>query len=590
MDFYRGTNRGRIYRIVPENGRTGRSLKSGLDEAATAELAATLEHANGWHRRTAHRLLVEKQDQAAVPLLKTMAAESGSPQGRLHALWVLEGLGALEPALVRRALSDEHPRIRENAIKMAEAFLPELANVLMARQKDEDPRVRFQFILTLGLLPSNHRALAPLIAEHAEDKWFRKALLSSVGRGGMRVLNRLLTRHAGFFNEPTEGKREFLRELSAIIAAHRSSREISLFLITVDGSRRLENAAWRSAALSGLAKGLAIDGSRGFRIPAAEQVVMKFVRFSDPEVRDAAREAARYLHLPEFVRQSRREVADAELSIEERVRAAEALRAGSYAAVAPVLRELLTSVAPQALQSAAVGTLAQFDEDGVAELLLAGWSGYGPPVRERVAQAMMRRRDRAAAFLDAIEADRVAVETVDAVSRIRLTQYPDDTLRQRAEKLLAAQVSDRAEVLAAYADAVSLKGDLDHGRALFEEHCAECHQPQGQRARIGPNLSGVNNKTREQLIESILDPSRDIRPNYANYVVVDKVGRIYDGLLAGETAEAVRLRGEYEDQTILRKNIAEMRTSTVSLMPDGLEEDLSPQDLADVIEYMRAGL
>ena len=323
MDFYRGTDRGRIYRIAPENAQPSRSLKSGLGEASTEELAAALEHANGWHRRTAHRLLVEKQDQAAVPLLKTMAAESESPQGRLHALWVLEGLGALEPALVRRALGDEHPRIRENAIKMAEAFfsshLPELANVLMARQNDDDPRVRFQFILTLGLLPSNHRALAPLIAEYAEDKWFRKALLSSVGRGGMRVLNRLLTRHAGFFHEPTEGKRELLRELSAIISAHRNNREISLFLITIDGSRRLENAAWRSAALSGLAKGLAIDGSRGFRIPAAEQVIMKFVRFDDPEVRDAARAAARFLHLPEFVRQSRREVADTELSLEERV-------------------------------------------------------------------------------------------------------------------------------------------------------------------------------------------------------------------------------------------------------------------------------
>ena len=594
MDFYRGTNRGRIYRIVPENAQPSRSLKSGLGEASTEELAAALEHANGWHRRTAHRLLVEKQDQAAVPLLKTMAAESESPQGRLHALWVLEGLGALEPALVRRALGDEHPRIRENAVKMAEAFfsshLPELANVLMARQKDDDPRVRFQFILTLGLLPSNHRALAPLIAEYAEDKWFRKALLSSVGRGGMRVLNRLLTRHAGFFHEPTEGKRELLRELSAIIGAHRNNRQISLFLITIDGSRRLENAAWRSAVLSGLAKGLAIDGSHGFRIPAAEQVIMKFVRFDDPEVRDAARGAARFLHLPEFVRQSRREVADTELSLEERVRAAEALRAGRYADVAPVLSEMLTTVAPQALQAAAVGTLAEFHEDGIAELLLDGWSGYGPSVRERVAQAMMRQRDRAAAFLDAIEANRVPVETVDAVSRIRLTQYPDDTLRQRAEKLLAAQVSDRTDVVAAYADIASLNGDLDHGRAVFEEHCAECHQPQGQRARLGPNLSGVNNKTREQLLESILDPSSDIRPNYANYVVVDKVGRIYDGLLAGETIEAVRLRGEYEDQTILRKNIAEMRTSTVSLMPDGLEEDLSRQDLADVIEYMRAGL
>ena len=534
--------------------------------------------------------MIEKQDQTAVPLLKTLAGESKSPQGRLHALWTLEGLGALEAAMVRSALSDEHPRIRENAIKMAEPFLPELGNVLMARQNDDDPRVRFQFILTLGLIPGNHRTLAPLMAEYADDKWFRGALLSSVGNGGMKVLNRLLTRHRGFFDEPTDGKKELLTELTALIGAHRNTREISLFLITVDGSPRLQAAAWKSAALAGLAKGLAVDGSRGFRIPAAQQVVMKYVRSSEPEVRDAARDAASFLHLPGFIRQSLNEVANADLSIEQRVRAAEALRGGSYAGVAPALREILTTAAPQALQEAAAGTLSAFDDGGVAEILLSGWSGYGPTVRQRVAQAMMRQRDRAAAFLSAIESGDVPVETVDAVSRIRLTQYPDEELRARAEELLAAEVSDRAEVVAAYEDVASMTGNLEQGRAVFEEHCAKCHQPQGERARIGPNLSGVNNKTRSELLESILDPSSDIQPNYANYVVVDKVGRIYDGLLAGETAEAIRLRGEYEDQTILRKNVAEMRTSTVSLMPEGLEEDMSKQDLADVIEYLRAGL
>jgi putative membrane-bound dehydrogenase-like protein len=590
MDFSRGSDMGRIYRIVPQNGGTGRSLKSGLGEASTADLVAALEHANGWHRRTAHRLLVEKQDQAAVPLLKTMASESESPQGRLHALWVLEGLGALDAAMVRSALSDEHPRIRENAIKMAEAFLPELARVLMARRNDDDPQARFQFILTLGLLPGNHRTLAPLMAEYGDDKWFRDALLSSVGNGGMNILNRLLTRHRAFFDEPTDGKRELLTELTALIGAHRNSREISLFLITVDGSPHMKTAAWRSAALTGLARGLAIDGSRGFRIPSAAQVAMKYVRSSVPEVRDAAREAASFLHLPGYVRQSLQEVAKAALSIEERARAAEALRGGSYANVAPALRELLTTAAPQALQEAAAGTLSTFDDDGVGEVLLSGWSGYGPTVRQRVAQAMMRRRDRAAAFLNAIASNQVPVETVDAVSRIRLTQYPDEELRAQAEKLLAAAVSDRADVVAAYEDVAALKGDLDHGRTVFEESCAKCHQPRGERARIGPNLSGVNNKTRTELLKSILDPSSDIQPNYANYVVVDKVGRIYDGLLAGETAEAIRLRGEYEDQTILRKNISEMRTSTVSLMPDGLEEDMSKQDLANVIEYLRAGL
>ena len=590
MDFFRGTDMGRVYRIVPEAPRRQRDLKPGLGSASVEQLVATLEHANGWHRRTAHRLLVEKQDEGAIPLLKKLAAESESPQGRLHALWVLEGLGALEPSLVRKALSDEHPRVRENAIKMAEAFLPELANVLMARQNDKDPRVRFQFILTLGLLPGNHRALTPLIAEYAEDRWFRNALLCSVGGGGMKILNRLMTRHGDFFDDPSEGKRELLTELVASIAARRSSREISLLLITLDGGRRLRAPAWRSAALAGLAKGLAIDGSRRLGIPAAEQVMMKYVRADEPEVRDAARKAARFLALPAFVRQSLREVSDTALPIEDRVLAAEALRGGSYIQVESVLREVLTTPTPQALQAAAVDTLSEFDDDAVAEILLGGWSGYSPSVRERVAQAMMRKRERTAAFLDAIEANHVTPETVDAVSKIRLTQYPDEELHERANKLLGSQVSERAEVVAAYRDAASLDASLDHGRDVFEEHCAKCHEPRGERTRIGPNLSGVNNKTRQELIESILDPSSNIQPNYANYIVLDKVGRVYDGLLAGETAEAVRLRGEYEDVTILRKNIAEMRTSTVSLMPEGLEESMSRQNLADVIEYLRAGL
>jgi putative membrane-bound dehydrogenase-like protein len=590
MDFYRGGDMGRIYRIVPDHPRARRNLKPGLGAATIEELVATLEHANGWHRFTAQRLLVEKQDQSAVPLLKALAAESASPQGRLHALWALEGLGALEPALVRQALSDEHPRVRENAIRMAEAFLPELANVLMARQNDEDPRVRFQFILTLGLLPGNHRALTPLIAECADNHWFRDALLCAVGGGGMNVLNRLVTRHADFFAEPSEGKREVVRELVASIAARRDSREISLFLLTLDGSRPLQPAAWRSAALAGLGKGLRIDGSRGVRIPAAEQVMMQYVRSDVPEVRDAAREAARFLALPAFVQQSLREAANGELPIEERVRAAEALRGGGYNQVAPVLQKILATPSPQALQAAAVDTLSEFDDDNIAEILLSGWGGYGPAVRERVAQAMMRTHGRAAAFLNAIEANRVTPETVDAVSRIRLTQYPDARLQQQAKKLLASQVSDRAEVVAAYADVASLGAGLDRGRDVFEEHCAKCHEPRGERARIGPNLSGVSNKTRPELLASILDPSGDIDTNYVNYIVVDKTGRVYDGLLAGETAEAVRLRGEYDDVTILRKNIVEMRTSTVSLMPDGFEENMSRQDLADVIEYLRAGL
>ncbi len=589
MDFYRGDDLGRIYRISPENPRQQRNLKPGLGTATTAELVETLQHTNGWHRRTAHRLLVEKQDAEAVPLLKVLT-ESETPQARLHALWVLEGLDALEAPMVRTALRDGHPRIRENAIKMAEAFLPGLSGTLTSMTSDEDPRVRFQLILTLGLIPRNDRVLARLIPEHADDPWFRSALLCSVGGSGMRVFNRLLTRHRQFFREPSEGRQDFLSQLSSIIGAGRNSDEMSLFLMAINDTPLLRPVEWRTAALSGLAQGLAIDGSRGVRIPSAGRIMMKLVNDRSEEVADAAREAAQYFALPAFIRKSLAEADDSDLAIEKRVRAATALRGGSYSQVDLVLAKILTTPTPQEVQSAAVDTLSGFDDAGVSETLLAGWSGYGAPVRERVAQAMMRKKEWAQALLAAVEAGTVPAPSIDAVSKIRLTQYPDAEVQERAKALLAAEVSERSTVVEEYQDTLALAGNIDHGKQVFEDQCAKCHRRQAERGRIGPDLSGVNNKTRDELLLNILDPSYDIQPSYANYIIVDTNGRIYDGLLAGETAEAVRLRGEYEDVTILRKNLAEMRTSTVSLMPDGLEEDMSRQDMADVIEYLRAGL
>ena len=589
MNFYRGGDRGRIYRIVPEKPRQKRNLKPDLGTASTADLVETLKHKNGWHRRTAHRLLVERQDAEATPLLKELT-ESETPQTRLHALWVLEGLGALEAPMVRVALRDDHPRVRENAIKMAEAFLPELSGTLTSMTNDQDPRVRFQLILTLGLIRSNHRVLTRLIPENADDPWFRSALLCSVGGSGMRVFNRLLSRHRQFFRESSEGRHVFLSQLSSIIGAGRNSDEISLFLMAINDTPVLRPMEWRTAALSGLAKGLAIEGSRGVRIPSARRIMMKLVNDPSVEVADAAREAAQYFALPAFVRQSLAEASDADLAIEERVRAVRVLRGGSYSQVSPVTAKILATANPQEVQSAAVETLSGFDAEGISKILLAGWSSYGASVRERVAQAMMRTKGRARALLAAVETGEVAAPSVDSVSKIRLTQYPDAEIQERAKALLAAEVSERSEVVEEYQDTLALAGNLEHGKAVFEEHCAKCHRRQAERGRLGPDLSGVNNKTRNELLLNILDPSYDIRPAYANYIVVDTKGRIYDGLLAGETAEAVRLRGEYEDVTILRKNLAEMRTSTVSLMPDGLEEDMSRQDMANVIEYLRAGL
>jgi len=116
--------------------------------------------------------------------------------------------------------------------------------------------------------------------------------------------------------------------------------------------------------------------------------------------------------------------------------------------------------------------------------------------------------------------------------------------------------------------------------------------PRAQGGRVGPDLSGVNNKTKEELLTSILNPSYAIEPHFVHYVVTTKDGEIHDGVIANETPGAITLRGGTEngDETILRTNVAEIRASSVSLMPEGLEQSMSRQEIADVIAYLRAGL
>src|SRR5690349_4509735 len=127
----------------------------------------TLEHANGWHRDTAARLLYQRQDKVALPLLEKLAAASQQPLGRMHALYALQGLGGLSEGAVVRALVDREPRVREHAVRLAEGLIGKSRGVrqkLIGMTGDEDLRVRYQLAFTLGEIKGEGRdnALAAL--------------------------------------------------------------------------------------------------------------------------------------------------------------------------------------------------------------------------------------------------------------------------------------------------------------------------------------------------------------------------------------------------------------------------------------------
>src|SRR5439155_24222962 len=133
-----------------------------------------------WRRLTAQRLLVQDQHKEAVPAIQALLAESAEPRARLHALWSLEGLGALQEATVIRALKDPDAGVREHAVRLAERRLVS-PQPLLSLVDDPSPRVRFQLALTLGEFRGKTRALARLAARDGADPYLRAAILSSAG-------------------------------------------------------------------------------------------------------------------------------------------------------------------------------------------------------------------------------------------------------------------------------------------------------------------------------------------------------------------------------------------------------------------------
>ena len=437
IDFYRGNDRGRIYRLVAAGQRTPARKLPGVADGE--ELVEMLGHANGWHRRTAQRLLIERADQSAVPGLEQTAADSELPLARLHALWTLEGLDALEAALVRSALRDDDPRIREHALRLAEGFLPKLGNAVTARLVETDPRVRFQLALTLGKINGNHRPLAKLAATGVEDRRLRAALLASVGPRSLQVLTRMLVRHRVFFTEPTTEKQEFMESLASRIGAGRGANDVTMLLITLDGSPVIRREPWLETTLRGLAQGLARPSEKRLRVPSAEHVLASLLRHPNEAVRAAAADACQYLVFPEFTSMALVSARDESLPVEKRARAVGYLRGGSFRAVAPTLRAILGSSSPKVLKDAAVETARQFEDPDVGEMLTAGWPGLSPEARARAIRTLLGRPEWISAWLAAAEAGSVDFATIAETDRTRLREHPDASVRDRAMALLATE-------------------------------------------------------------------------------------------------------------------------------------------------------
>ncbi|MBI4584694.1 MAG: c-type cytochrome [Planctomycetes bacterium] len=570
-DFESGKGLGRIYRVTGEKIGAGARVKSPAPQgAAIDELVLGLEHPEGWQRDAAFRLLVERRDKTAIPLLKAALKKPLSAASMAAALFALEVLDGLEEEIIRKAMESKVPQVREVAARLCEPYLSSSGKLArLARTRDVYARVRFQCALALGSASGELAVacLSQIAARDANDRWIRAAVLSSAGGREGELLEQLLRSpdlsRPGFLLLLAElGKMVGTRAQDADLAG--ALRKLLEMSAPAEGSCRIAllNGFASSARGRGEGSGLASLAGAG----------------AGPQ-------------LEAMLEQAMAQAADAKEAVPLRINAISFLAHASPEKVLPALLALLDSKEPAELRIAAVRALGELKDAGAARELLVPerWKAYPPPLRNAALAAVLSHEVHLPGLLQAVEDGTVPAGAVEAARRGQLLQHQKESIRRRAEKLFKSPgPGDRRKVYEEYKPVLALKPAPANGREVFKRLCAQCHRLDREGVPVGPDLFDIRSQPKESILLHLLVPEYEMLPGFTGYLVQTRDGRSLTGLISSETPASITLRqAQGIEETILRQNIASLVSSNLSLMPQELEKSMTHQELADLLAYLK---
>ncbi len=445
---------------------------------------------------------------------------------------------------------------------MADA--PELGEAILALADDPDLHVQLQLAYSLGEWndPRAGEALGTLAVRFQDNRFMTAAVLSSVNEQNLSgVLARVLDAEP-----PAEPPADLLEQLVGLASAYDDEAALASALQKIGQPRDGTYAAWQLTALAGL-------------LDAVDRRDADWQQY-DPQQKLAG--------MFEFARTT---VADDEADEAQRRRAIRLLGRSDQRRDQDIatLVSLLVPQSSGSLQTAAVEALARLQTEDVPPALLGGWRSHGPELRSQVLDVLLSRPSWSKTLLAAIENGAVPAADIDAARRQRLQRSDDEEIKKLAKRLLAGAIeSNRAQVVEQHQPVLAMDADADAGRVVFGKRCAVCHRLHGVGNDVGPNLASLTDYSPPALLTAILDPNKAVEAKFLDYLAVTESGLSYTGLLANETGNSVTLMGqEGKRQTILRNELEVLQATGKSVMPEGLEKDLSRQDLANVIAYLR---
>jgi putative heme-binding domain-containing protein len=314
------------------------------------------------------------------------------------------------------------------------------------------------------------------------------------------------------------------------------------------------------------------------------------IRVSDPTLRDGLLKKLPTLgtERSKLVRIARTQCPDATAPIQQRIEAIEFLRWELSDSDIPMLAGLLDQRVPQAIQEAATRALIQHQSLEVAQRVLDVWPTLSPRLRLAASDVLLSRTTWIEVMLERAGQGGFALNDLDPARLAILRNHKDPKINQMIAALIKSSgIGNRKEILERYQASLTIAGDASRGKQVFAKSCSACHRLEGVGYELAPNIAAYKFRGADAILQNVIEPNREVNPQYLNYTVLTNDERIVTGMISTESETSVTLyRGENISEVVARAEIAEIKSSKLSLMPEGLESQIDLQGMADLIAYI----
>lgn len=565
-----GEGKGRIYRVRPKT--LAAKPFPNLTKYSTQQLVETLTDPSGTLRDLAMQQIVWRNDESAIAPLSQLATNAESPTTRLTAWATLRALRGLSSAQIKLAFQDHHPDVRRLILQWSEALAKNdsdlRAEILrMAQQEvnsDLSPRLALQFVLTLGQWNENEAStlIAKVLAVYGNDPWVAAAAATMQPTHDTALATIMIQQFQ-------DSSLPLLQRQRAIVWLTR----------WLSGNSQAANKQNVEHFLNQL-EIVRSDDSATVELAAAWLKTLRKEPLADlpPKLQEGAELAATNAKQEKFT---------------DSLRIAWILWLGlldEYASRdTAALYEILTSPASLEVRRAALQRLLAMPDRETAAGLIRIWPQMSSDLQINVTTALTSKTAWTASLLQAVAAAQIPITDLDPATIAMLRGHENEDIRMRSEKLFGTSNKvDRNSLVATLLGQLNDMGNVDRGEALYRKHCAQCHQPTGELASIGPNLNALTDRSQLAMLTAIVHPNKAVEAKYKQRIVITADGETLRGVVIQENASGLTLGlSDGSRRTLSVADIEESRDLDQSLMPEGFEKTFRPDELSDIIKFLQ---